>query len=94
MINLWVKDKCERQTTTSSERTGEAWIEAKNVNARMRLRLKRNCMFAGSKDSSSGNLEAMLYSRGANKQLGYRTHRGLTYLTKNREEWSYPHLVV
>ena len=28
----------------------------------------------------------MLYSRGANKQLGYRTHRGLTYLTRTEKK--------
>ena len=50
-VNLWLKDKYERTNTTCRERTGEAWIEAKNVSAR---RLKRKCMFVGSKDTSKG----------------------------------------
>ena len=86
-INLWVKDKYDRIKTTCRERTGEAWMEAKNVNARKRKRLltRMKCMFVGSKDSSTRNLEAMLYSRGENKQLSYPTHRGLTYLTRTEK---------
>ena len=83
-VNLWVKDKYDRIKATCRERTGEAWIEAKNVSARKRLEMK--CMFVGSRDGSTRNLEGMLYSRGANKQLSYRTHRGLTYLTRTLAE--------
>ena len=85
-VNLWVKDKYEstNTVTTCRERTGEAWIEVKNVNAR-KMKLEMKFMFVGSKDSSTRNLEAMLYSRGANKQLSYRTHRGLTYLTRTEK---------
>ena len=53
-VNLWLKDKYGRTNTTCRKRTGEAWIEAKNVSARKRLRLERKCMFVGSKDTSTG----------------------------------------
>ena len=49
--NLQVKDKYERTVTKCRERTGEAWIEAKNVNAKKRVILERKCIFVGSKDS-------------------------------------------
>ena len=46
-----MKDKYERTVTKCRERTGEAWIVAKNVNAKKRVILERKCIFVGSKDS-------------------------------------------
>ena len=46
-----MKDKYERTVTKCRERTGEAWIVAKNVNAEKRVRLERKCIFVRSEDS-------------------------------------------
>ena len=46
-----MKDKYEKTVTKCRDRTGEAWIEAKNVNAKKRVILERKCIFVGSKDS-------------------------------------------
>ena len=51
--NLWVRisTNLKEQNTTCRERTGEACIEAKVVNAKKSMRLERKCIFVGSKDS-------------------------------------------
>ena len=47
-----MKDKYKRLWTNATcreQRTGEAWVEAKNVNARKTMRLEMKCMFVGLK---------------------------------------------
>ena len=63
-----MKDKYEKTVTKCRDRTGEAWIEAKNVNAKKRVILERKCIFVGSKDSLTRTSKLCYIVVEANKQ--------------------------
>ena len=62
------KISTKERNTTCRERTGEAWTEAKNVNAKKRMRLEWKCIFVGSKDSLTRTSKLCYIVVEANKQ--------------------------